>query len=102
MSDVERLVRFTLLGQEYKYYTGTSEEEMDEILRLVKELVEINSHGDHRTLPVSKIAIMACLNMASKYVKLKQEYSDYKTNSEERLNTLNEKIDACLISGQPD
>ncbi len=98
MSDLERLVRFTLLGREYKFYTGTSKKEMDEILRLVRELIEENSLGDHGTIPVSKIAVMACLNMASKYVKLKQDFDKYKNDSEDRINTINKKIDTCLLA----
>ncbi len=98
MSDLERLVRFTLLGQEFKFYTGTPEEEMEEILTLVKELVEENSSENFGTIPVSKIAVMACLNMASKYVSLKRDFDTFKIESEERLNNVNKKIDACLLA----
>ncbi len=98
MSEMERLVRFTLLGQEYKFYTGSPEEEMEEILGLVKELIEDNSNGDYGTLPVSKIAVMACLNMASKYIKLERDFEVFRTESEDRLNSLNKKIDACLLA----
>ncbi len=100
MSDSERLVRFTLLGQQYKFYTGAPEEEMNDILDLVKDLIEENSLGNHGTIPVSKIAVMACLNMASKYIKLKQEFEEYKVESEERLNSVNKKINACLVDGK--
>ena len=64
MSDQERLVRFTLLGQDFTFYTGSSEEEMKEILELVKKMVEDNTTGVSGTLPASRVAVMACLNMA--------------------------------------
>ncbi len=98
MSEEERLVRFTLLGQEYKFFTGSPEQEIEEILNLVRELIENNSNGDYGTLPVSKIAVMACLNMASKYIKLTHDFEQFRTESEDRLNCLNKKIDAWLLA----
>ncbi|BCL59873.1 hypothetical protein DGMP_05660 [Desulfomarina profundi] len=96
MSEKERLVRFELMGQEYAFYTGASEEEMESILSLVRSLVKPGPAGGSGTLPVSKIAILACLNIASRYVKLKQEFKDYREDSEQRIARLNKKIGAGL------
>ncbi|WP_457575744.1 cell division protein ZapA [Desulfomarina sp.] len=96
MSEKERLVRFELMGQEYAFYTGASEEEMESILSLVRSLVKPGPAGASGTLPVSKIAILACLNIASRYVKLKQEFKEYREDSEQRIARLNEKIGAGL------
>lgn len=98
MSETERLVRFELLGQEYKFYTASSEEEFRSILSLVRQLVETGSPQTVGTLPVGKVAIMACLNIASRYVKLAQEFEVYKRDSEERIVRLNEEIRARLLA----
>ncbi len=98
MSDKERLVRFTLLEQEYAFYTGASEEEMGKILSLVRKLVEEGSGGPKGTIPASKVAIMACLNIASRYIKLKQDFDDYKEGSGTRVCNLIDQIDAALLS----
>lgn len=98
MSETERLVKFELLGQEYKFYTAASEDEMRSILTLVRQLVESGSDGITGTLPVGKIAIMACLNIASRYVKLQQEFEDYKRDSKERMVGMSEEIRARLLS----
>ena len=98
MSETERLVKFELLGQEYKFYTASSEEEMRAILSLVRELVETSSPQTTGTLPVGKVAILACLNIASRYVKLKHELEGYKKDSEERIVRLNEDIRSKLLS----
>lgn len=98
MSEKERLVSFELLGQEYKFYTASSEEELRAILALVRQLVETGTPQTTGTLPVGKIAIMACLNIASRYVTLKNEFEGYKRDSEERLVRLNEEIRAKLLS----
>jgi cell division protein ZapA (FtsZ GTPase activity inhibitor) len=97
MSNTERLVKFDLLGQEYKFYTAASEEELKSILSLVRQLVEKGSAQTTGTLPVGRVAIMACLNVASQYVKLKQEFDDYRWDSEQRIVRLSEEIRAKLL-----
>jgi len=98
MSDLERLVRFKLLGQEYSFYTGASEVELDTIFTLVKSLIEENIGGAKGTLPVSKVAILACLNIASQYVKMQQEFDSYKENAERRIGKLNDQISYRLLN----
>jgi cell division protein ZapA len=44
------------------------------------------------------VAVLACLNIASRYVKLTQEFEGYKRDSEERIVRLNEEIRARLLS----
>lgn len=99
MSESERLVRFELLGQEYQFFTAASEAEMDNILSLVREQVEGHAGSRKGTLPASKVAVMACLNMASKYVQLKQEYDNYKSENEARAAQLSEEIRSSLFTG---
>ncbi len=98
MSNTERLVKFEILGQEYKFYTAAAEEELKTILSLVRQLVESGSTQTTGSLPVGRIAIMACLNIASQYVKLKQEFDDYRWDSEQRLVRLSEEIRALLLT----
>ena len=99
MSDSERLVEFSLLGQNFAFYTGASEEEMEKILSLVKEQIESIGGGDKPggTIPVSKIAVMACLNLASNYIKLKQEHSGSKQNTAAKLEELSNRLDFVLV-----
>ena len=96
MSDKERLVRFELLGQEHAFYTAAPEEEMESILTLVRNNVGTDSPNIAGTLPVSKVAVLACLNIASLYVKLEKEFEEYKHNSQTRIVRLNEEIRAKL------
>lgn len=97
MTNSERLVKFDLLGQEYKFYTAASEEELKSILSLVRQLVENNSAQATGTLPVGRLAILACLNIASQYVKLKQDYDDYRCDTEQRMMRMSEEIRAKLL-----
>jgi len=92
MSETERLVQFNLLGQEFAFYTGASEEEMEVILGLVRQQVNDNKNESGATIPVSKVAVMACLNLASRYVRLQQDFDDYRQANETRMGALNKKI----------
>jgi len=97
MSETERLVKFTLLGQEYRFYTAASEEEMDRILGLVKKLVDDSGGGGGAGgVPNNKIAVMACLNLASQYVRLKRDFEEYKKESNERILHINNQITEVL------
>ena len=97
MTNSERLVKFDLLGQEYKFYTAASEEELKSILSLVRQLVENSSSQATGTLPVGRMAILACLNIASQYVKLKQDFDDYRWDTEQRMIRMSEEIRAKLL-----
>jgi len=98
MSDSERLINFSLLGQNFAFYTGASEEEMEKILSLVKEQLDSVGGGSKPggTIPVSKIAMMACLNLASSHLKLQQEYSQFRQQFESKIEDINQRLDFVL------
>lgn len=99
MTDKERLVNFTLLEQEYSFYTGASERELEEILSLVRDLVESSVPAQRvGNIPVNKTAIMACLNLASRYIKLRKDFEKYKENNELRAEKMVKMIDDYLLS----
>jgi cell division protein ZapA (FtsZ GTPase activity inhibitor) len=95
---LERLVRFELLGQEYSFYTGAPESEVADILGLVKELVKENMAGISGTVPVSKVAVLVSLNIASRYFELKSQFEQYQADTEQRISSLSRQIDSGLFS----
>jgi cell division protein ZapA (FtsZ GTPase activity inhibitor) len=97
MAENERLVEFELLGQEFKFYTAASEEEMQRILSLVRKLVELEPGRSKGTLPVGKVAVLACLNIASRLVKQEDEYENYRRETEERMVKLCDSIRSELV-----
>lgn len=98
MSGSERLVRFELLGQEFQFYTAAAEREMEEILSLVRGEVEGDGDSRRGNIPASKLAVMACLNIASKYVQLKQDFERYRSDNDARAAQLSEEIRSRLVS----
>ncbi len=94
---MERLVRFELIGHEFAFYTGAPEEEVNEIIQMVTDLIQENSSPTASgSIPVGKIAVLASLNIASRYVELKRKFEDYKQDTGGRLNKLGQQIDREL------
>lgn len=96
MADTERLVRFELLGQEFAFYTAASEEEMDAILTLVREQLEDGSELPRGTVPAGKIAMLACLKMASRYLELEKEFEAYRNRNKDSFSRLTREIEDNL------
>ncbi|HKJ65773.1 MAG TPA: cell division protein ZapA [Desulfopila sp.] len=97
MTERERLVRFTLLGQDYAFYTGASEEELTQILDLVKNLLqESGSTSQSGTIASSKQAILACLNIASRYIRLQQDFDEYIIENKRRVSSIADTIETVL------
>ena len=92
---MQRLVRFEVLGQEYPLYTDATEEDVKEILDLVKDQFEAYAQSSS-TLPANKLAILTSLNIAGKYVKLKKEFEKYKQMVGETAGMMKTKIDNSL------
>jgi cell division protein ZapA (FtsZ GTPase activity inhibitor) len=92
---LQRLVRFEVLGQEYPLYTDATEEDVNEILELVKNQLETYANSSS-TLPANKLAILTSLNMAGKYVKLKKEFEQYKQMVGDTVGLMKTKIDNSL------
>jgi cell division protein ZapA len=95
---MERLVKFEVLGQEYPLYTDAPEEDIEEILQLVKEQIELNSKSAKSTLAASKIAVLTSLNMAGRYVRLKRDFEQYKDQMSELVARLTSVIENSLPS----
>lgn len=91
---MERLVKFEVLGQEYPLYTDAQEEDVQEILNLVRSFLEQPGHSS--SLPVNKLAILTSINMAGKYVKLKRDFDEYKLQIKNEVDFLRHKINQAL------
>jgi cell division protein ZapA len=93
---VERLVKFEVLGQEYPLYTDAPEEDIEEILNLVRMQIESQSKSSKSVLPANKVAVLTSLNMAGKYVRMKRDFERYKQEMTERVERLTSVIKNSL------
>lgn len=97
---MERLVKFEVLGQEYPLYTDAPADEVEEILQLVREQIEDHTKLSANILPANKIAVLASLNMAGKYVSLKREFEQYKESIGEYAERLMQKIEQNALQAK--
>ena len=89
-----RLVKFEVCGQVYTLNTDASEEDVREILDLVKSQIEVYAKSS-KLLP-AKLAVLASLNMAGKYVRLKKDFDNHKLMVEEKISTLTGQLEDSL------
>ncbi|MDR3090387.1 MAG: cell division protein ZapA [Desulfobulbaceae bacterium] len=100
MAEQERQVQIELLGQEYRFFTAAGEEELAEILSLVRQLVETDSTTTNRgTLVSTRLVTLACLNIASQYVRLKNEFDRFRLENSRRLTEMAATIEEDLGEG---
>lgn len=91
---MERLVKFEVLGQEYPLHTDAPEEDVREILDLVRSQIEHHSKSV-KMLP-AKVAVLVSLNMAGKYVKLKRDYEKLQQQENHRIDAIVTQIETSL------
>ena len=91
----ERLIKFEVFGQEYTLNTAAPEDEVTEILQLVRSQFEKIAPTSSRIVS-DKIAILTCLNMAGEMVKLKKELNSLKKEADENIMALTKRIESYL------
>lgn len=76
-----RPVKFEVFGQEFFLNTEAPEEDVQEILEMVRTHLYETCRSSN-VIPSSKSAILASLNMAGKYVELKRDFENYRKEVE--------------------
>jgi len=84
----ERLVRFSLFGQEFTFYSDAPEDEVKAVVAMLRSELE-GADGKYRsTVPSSKLLVLGCLRIAARYVKLKKEYSEFRNRQGRSIDDL--------------
>jgi cell division protein ZapA (FtsZ GTPase activity inhibitor) len=91
----ERLIKFEVFGHEYSLFTAAPEDEVEEILQLVKSQFEKLVPASSRIVS-DKIAVLTCLNMASEMVKMRKEIEQFKRQANENIGMLMKRIESYL------
>lgn len=91
----ERLIKFEVFGHEYSLFTAAPEDEVEEILQLVKSQFEKLVPASSRVVS-DKIAVLTCLNMAGEVVKMRKEIEQFKRQANENIGTLVKRIESSL------
>ncbi len=88
----ERLVRFSLFGQEFTFYSDASESEVDEVVGILRNELE-GSDGTYTSMvPSSKLLVLGCLRIAGRYVRLSREFEEYRNRQGRSIDGLIDKM----------
>ena len=88
----DRLVRFTLFGQEFTFYSDASEEEVGAVIALLQQELEAENPSRRSSVPSSKMLVLGCLRIAAKYVQAQRAQSRDAEIQRQRIARLIDKI----------
>ena len=94
-------MQFDLFGQEFSFYTDASEEEVEQVISIVRsELDELNE-GRSKTLLSTKMLVLCCLKIAARYVDLDKEYDRFRNRQDESIDKLISKVSSGIDRENP-
>ncbi|RUM37098.1 MAG: hypothetical protein DSY50_01015 [Desulfobulbus sp.] len=88
----ERLVSFTLFGQKFSFYSDAPQEEVDGAVDMLREELEGTDLAARSTVPSSTMLVLGCLRIAARYVKLDQQYNDFRASQGQSIAQLIDKV----------
>ncbi len=88
----ERLVRFSLFGQEFTFYSDAPESEVDEVVGILRNELEGADGNYTSTVPSSKLLVLGCLRIAGRYVKLSREFEEFRNRQGRSIDGLIDKM----------
>ena len=88
----ERLVSFTLFGQESSFYSDAPEDEVQGAIAMLRDELEGTDLAARSTIPSSKMLVLGCLQLAARYVKLDKEFSAFRASQEQSIDKLIDKV----------
>lgn len=89
---MERLVRFSLFGQEFSFYTDAPEEEVDHIVSFVRKELGADEQAGPSIIPSNKMVVLGCLRIAARYFELEKQFELYRSEQAERVDKLIAKM----------
>jgi cell division protein ZapA len=92
----ERLVSFTLFGQEFSFYTDAPDDEVEGAISLLRDELEGTDLAARSTVPSSTMLVMGCLSIAAKCVKLNKEYRKFQDSQGQSIAQLIDKVSGSI------
>ena len=88
----ERLVSFTLFGQQFSFYSDAPEDEVDGAIAMIREELEGTDLAARSTVPSSTMLVLGCLRIAARYVNLEQEHAAFRASQDQSIAHLIDKV----------
>ena len=93
---MERRVDFNLFGQEFSFYTDSSEEDVEQVINMVRSELDEGGVGIRTSLPSSKMLVLVCLKIAARYVQLEKEFAQFRNRQDESIDKLINKVSSGM------
>jgi cell division protein ZapA len=91
----ERLINFTLLGQEYSFYSDAPDDEVRKTIATLREELEATGSPAKSTVPSSTMLVLGGLRLAARHVNIKKEFNIFRV--EQKLYAERKHIISGLI-----
>lgn len=98
---MERRVQFDLFGQEFSFYTDSSEEEVSKVINMVKAELGDLAKGGRRSLLSNKMLVLCCLKICAQYIELEKEFNQFKNCQDKSIDKLISKVTSSIGKENP-
>lgn len=93
---MERRVDFKLFGQEFSFYTDAPEEEVEQVINLVRSELDEGGQAIRTSLPSSKMLVLVCLRIAARFVQLEKEFEQFRSQQDKSIDNLISKVSSSI------
>jgi len=93
---MDRLVHFNLFGQEFSFYTSSPEEEVEQVINLIRAELDEGGQGVRTSLPSNKMLVLGCLKIAARFVQLEKEFDTFRSKQDESIDKLINKVSSGI------
>ena len=74
----ERVVSFTLFGQQFKFFSDAPDDEVERAINLLRDELESTELAARSSMPSSTLLVLGALKLAARFVTLEKEYHQYR------------------------
>ncbi len=92
----ERLVSFTMFGQEFTFYSDAPDDEVQGAIAMLREELEGTDLAVRSTVPSSTMLVLGCLRLAARYVNLDKEFNAFRTDQEQSVDKMINKLSSGI------
>jgi hypothetical protein len=89
---MERRVDFKLFGQQFSFYTDAPEEEVEQVISMVRRELDEEGQAIRTSLPSSKMLVLVCLRIAARYVELEKRFEQFRAKQDASIDKLISKF----------
>ena len=88
----ERRIDFQLFGQEFSFYSDAPDEEIRQVIALLKEAFADQEKAGTKTLPSTTLLVFGCLRMAARLVQERAKSRAFLAEQQRSIGAIIDKV----------